>query len=70
MYCKWEKDTIGIYILPIFGVSRIKNKYSIWAGWLYWLFTWEINDKRRKNQDKNKTIDQLDELFKNMQHGE
>ncbi len=44
MKCKWEKDVFGIYILPLIGVSKVDGLWSIWVGWLYWLWTWELND--------------------------
>jgi hypothetical protein len=41
--CKWEKDTFGFYILPLLGFSKIKGAASLWIGWLYWLFTIQLN---------------------------
>jgi hypothetical protein len=45
MKCKWKVDTIGFYILPLIGISRVKGVWSFWVGWGFWLWTWEFNKK-------------------------
>ena len=40
--CSFEKDTIGIYVLPLLGYSNVKGDKSIWFGWLYWLWTFRM----------------------------
>lgn len=47
MKCTWEKDTHGFYITPLLGVSKIKGVYAIWIGWLYWLFTYQLNRENK-----------------------
>jgi len=43
MRCYWEKDVHGFYITPLIGISKVHGKWSFWFGWLYWLFTFELN---------------------------
>jgi hypothetical protein len=43
--CKFEKDTQGIYILPLLGYSNVKGLKSFWVGWLWWLWTFRMEHK-------------------------
>lgn len=40
---KFETDTVGFYITPIIGISRIKGVWELWFGWLFWLWTITLN---------------------------
>ena len=49
MKTKWAKDTHGFYITPLIGFSKISGQWALWIGWLYWLWTWELNSKEETN---------------------
>ena len=46
MKCKWEKDVHGFYVTPLIGVSKRLEVWQLWVGWLYWLWTWTLNDNQ------------------------
>lgn len=48
MKCKWAQDATGFYITPLLGVSKIKGQWSLWIGWLFWLWTWHMINNRIK----------------------
>lgn len=43
--CYFEKDIIGIYLLPLIGYSNEKGARSIWFGFLNWLVVFPLNDQ-------------------------
>ena len=45
--CKWEKDTRGFYIFPLFCYSNVSEERRLWMGWGPWLFGVEFTRKRK-----------------------
>ena len=41
---EFTTDTIGIYLLPLIGISRKEGAWSIWFGWLWFLMEVYLND--------------------------
>ena len=44
--CVFVKDVAGIYFTPLIGYSNVMGVRSLWIGWLWWLFVWNIGGEK------------------------
>ena len=47
-HIEWSVDTIGVYLLPLIGISKQSTGWSIWFGWLWFLFEYHLGEKNER----------------------